>query len=347
MAPVVAVYRNSFSGARVPVVLPQPRRGPTSRRPRRQHCAHRLSFTSRFAHVRSNAGKLHPPSTPADGIDGVGLHLGGMSAAVYPRGCRPAAPLRRHSSPAALGSRCTATSTGVTHGLAPSGRGVRLASWRCHGGDSNPPAGRPAVPAPRGKTGRRSASAPKPRSVCHDTPATKGRNSAAPPRLDADTAAREVCSATETAPLPSLLPTPLPPTPRTSERPRRRRAPAAAPPRASSLLLLDRKEELELGRELLLGVEPVAEVNPANAAVCVNLHAQSLHVVRPWEMGASTVQAPGPGHKPGELPRLSDDCHLSRTVSAAGEVRQIELNLVPPLVEPHGHGADERLHSRC
>ena len=28
-----------------------------------------------------------------------------------------------------------------------------------------------------------------------------------------------------------------------------------------------------------------------------------------------------------------------------GEIRQVELDLVPALVQPHGHGADEGLHS--
>jgi hypothetical protein len=31
-------------------------------------------------------------------------------------------------------------------------------------------------------------------------------------------------------------------------------------------------------------------------------------------------------------------------IRAAGEVAQVELNLVPPLVQPHGHGADEGLN---
>lgn len=34
-------------------------------------------------------------------------------------------------------------------------------------------------------------------------------------------------------------------------------------------------------------------------------------------------------------------------VGPPGEVRQVELNLVPAVVQPHRHGADERLHSRC
>jgi hypothetical protein len=33
-------------------------------------------------------------------------------------------------------------------------------------------------------------------------------------------------------------------------------------------------------------------------------------------------------------------------VGAAGEVREVELNLVPALVQPHGHGADKGLDAR-
>ena len=36
-----------------------------------------------------------------------------------------------------------------------------------------------------------------------------------------------------------------------------------------------------------------------------------------------------------------------RSIRPPGEVRQVELNLIPPVVQPHGHGADERLHPCC
>jgi len=35
-----------------------------------------------------------------------------------------------------------------------------------------------------------------------------------------------------------------------------------------------------------------------------------------------------------------------RAVRAPREVAQVELDLVPALVQPHGHGADEGLHAR-
>ena len=33
------------------------------------------------------------------------------------------------------------------------------------------------------------------------------------------------------------------------------------------------------------------------------------------------------------------------TVGATSEIGQVELNLVPALVQPHGHGTDEGLHT--
>ena len=33
------------------------------------------------------------------------------------------------------------------------------------------------------------------------------------------------------------------------------------------------------------------------------------------------------------------------TVSTTGEIGQVKLNLIPALIETHGHGADERLHA--
>ena len=73
------------------------------------------------------------------------------------------------------------------------------------------------------------------------------------------------------------------------------------------------QEKLELRGQLVLGVETVREVNSSNSAVGVDLNSEGLDVV-----GA---------------------------VSSTREVGKVELNLVPALVQPHGHGADEWLHS--
>ena len=82
--------------------------------------------------------------------------------------------------------------------------------------------------------------------------------------------------------------------------------------RPTLALLLDGEVELELGGELLLAVEPVGEVDAADAAVGVDLDPERLHVV-------GAVRPPG-------------------------EVRQVELDLVPALVQPHWHRADKRLY---
>ena len=82
---------------------------------------------------------------------------------------------------------------------------------------------------------------------------------------------------------------------------------------SSLSLASDWEEELELGRQLVLGVEAVREVNSSDSAVSVNLNAQGLNVVG--------------------------------TVGTAGEIGQVELNLIPAFVESHWHCADEGLHT--
>ena len=43
--------------------------------------------------------------------------------------------------------------------------------------------------------------------------------------------------------------------------------------------------------------------------------------------------------------RLPQGFNVVGTVGTTGEVRQVELNLIPAFVETHGHGANERLHA--
>jgi len=43
----------------------------------------------------------------------------------------------------------------------------------------------------------------------------------------------------------------------------------------------------------------------------------------------------------------NEDSQIMLTVCAAREIRKVELDLVPSLVKPHGHRANERLYSRC
>mmetsp|Transcript_84094 Transcript_84094/g.228368 ORF Transcript_84094/g.228368 Transcript_84094/m.228368 type:complete len:205 (+) Transcript_84094:81-695(+) len=99
-----------------------------------------------------------------------------------------------------------------------------------------------------------------------------------------------------------------------SIRARARRLQAWSGRGGSASLLCHRQEELELRRQLLLAIETVGEVDPANAAIRVELHTERLDVVR--------------------------------AVRAAREVGQVELDLVPALIEAHRHRADEGLHAR-
>lgn len=78
-------------------------------------------------------------------------------------------------------------------------------------------------------------------------------------------------------------------------------------------LTSDWQEELELWWELVLGVKSVREIDSSDSAVSVNLNSKGLYVVG--------------------------------TVGSSGEIRQVELNLIPALIESHGHCADEWLHS--
>jgi len=78
-------------------------------------------------------------------------------------------------------------------------------------------------------------------------------------------------------------------------------------------LILDREVQLELCRQLVFRVQSVGEVHSADSAVGMDLNPESLDVV-----GA---------------------------IGAAGKVRQVELDLVPAVIQSHWHGADEGLDS--
>ena len=73
------------------------------------------------------------------------------------------------------------------------------------------------------------------------------------------------------------------------------------------------QEKFELWWELVFGIESVWEINSSNSAVSMNLNSESLYVVG--------------------------------TVSSSGEIRKIELNLIPSLIQSHWHCADEWLNS--
>jgi len=75
-------------------------------------------------------------------------------------------------------------------------------------------------------------------------------------------------------------------------------------------VLLHGQEKFELWGKFLLGVQPVGKIDPPNPAVLVQLHPERFDVVSP--------------------------------VSPTGEVTQVKLDLIPALIEPHGHGTNER-----
>ena len=77
------------------------------------------------------------------------------------------------------------------------------------------------------------------------------------------------------------------------------------------LILLNGQEQLELTGQFVLRVQAVTKVDSSNATVGMDLHLQCLEVVR--------------------------------SVGSSREIRQIELNLIPALVQTHGHRTNERL----
>ena len=86
----------------------------------------------------------------------------------------------------------------------------------------------------------------------------------------------------------------------------------------------DGEEEFELWWELVFGVQSVGEIDASNTAVGMDLHSKQQRRVT----------------KKNCLPEGLD---VVGTVGSPGEIRQVELNLVPALIESHGHGADEGL----
>ena len=73
------------------------------------------------------------------------------------------------------------------------------------------------------------------------------------------------------------------------------------------------QEELELWWELVLGVESIGEIDSSDSAVSVDLNSKGLYVIG--------------------------------TVGSSGEIRQVELNLIPSLIKSHRHGANKWLDS--
>ena len=75
----------------------------------------------------------------------------------------------------------------------------------------------------------------------------------------------------------------------------------------------DWQEKLELWWELIFSVKSVGEIDSSDSAVSMDLNSKGLYVVS--------------------------------TISSSGEIRQVELNLIPSLIKSHGHCANEWLDS--
>ena len=73
------------------------------------------------------------------------------------------------------------------------------------------------------------------------------------------------------------------------------------------------QEKLEFWGELVFGIESVGEIDSSNSAVCMDLNSKGLYVIG--------------------------------TVSSPCEIGQVELNLIPALIQSHGHCTNERLYS--
>ena len=73
------------------------------------------------------------------------------------------------------------------------------------------------------------------------------------------------------------------------------------------------QEKFELWWELIFSVESVGEIDSSDSAVSVDLNSKGLYVIG--------------------------------TVGSSGEIRQVELNLIPSLIKSHRHGANKWLDS--
>ena len=109
-----------------------------------------------------------------------------------------------------------------------------------------------------------------------------------------------------------------------------------------SVSLLNWQEQLELRRQLFLGVQLVREVDAPDAAVGVDLNPQGLDVV------GSCIDLPS---DPCQYLQAPDNGTMlrrrlqARTVRSSREVRKVELDLIPAIIQTHRHGTNEWLHS--
>jgi len=80
------------------------------------------------------------------------------------------------------------------------------------------------------------------------------------------------------------------------------------------LVLLNRQKQLEFRGQLILRIQAIREIDPSDSAICVNLHSQCLHII----------------------------C----SVCSPRKIRQIELDLIPSIIQSHRHRTNKWLHPR-
>jgi hypothetical protein len=80
-----------------------------------------------------------------------------------------------------------------------------------------------------------------------------------------------------------------------------------------SLLFLNRQKQFELWRKLFLTVETIGEIYSPDSAVCMDSNSECFYIIS--------------------------------SIGSSGEIGEIELNLIPSLIESHRHGTDEGLDS--
>lgn len=105
-------------------------------------------------------------------------------------------------------------------------------------------------------------------------------------------------------------------------------------------LVLDRQVEFKLCWKLILRIQPVWEVDASYSTVCMNLRGETARnwVTETFMETLETITAAPPNLDTQRLDVIG-------SVGPPGEVWQIELNLVPAVVQSHWHGANKRLHS--
>ena len=111
-------------------------------------------------------------------------------------------------------------------------------------------------------------------------------------------------------------------------------------------LASDGQEELEFGRQLIIGVKSVREVDSSNTAVGMDLNSIKSKS-RETRLDTHIQNCEGSYEKLKELLDLPEGLNVVGTIGSSCEIRQVKLDLITALVKSHGHGADEGLDTGC